>query len=983
MGETLTDNANPAELYDPKNLPADYLSLLNAICAQVSRSAYDERKNDMAEWDGSIFQEFCITMPKKLLNEFKAEFSALTGNKYQTFYRTKSQGINHYSAKAAFCLSAKIQKVPLQEFLEKFIRHCVDSTHEIEAMKEHASTVEKILQNRLERNRKPESNAPSLSIQDQITIKNEIDWIKQKLGFYPYRRENSHLTPPGEYSIALIDAERLLVMAPGHADLTSLKASLLAHIGQTEQSLKLAEEAYRTNRTNPEIACTYASILCECKKFDQALDVISHAKTSTPKHPHILGFRGIILQKLEKYSEAIDELKEAIAQDKNYVNAHYWLAITYYKTGQIKKCKDILQTAISIAPDSIKIQEMMTTVMSLIGDYDDAKRIFLSKDSSQLSKAEKAFQEAIKVFEEGDFDRATDIISREVEQKNAIDPENTKEISKLYEMLANLFETQYGNDPNKSHLKHAREYNQKALIYAPSNAMALFKLAFLCFWDQEPKKSKEYIYQICDIKGHLEIGITRPETLFTHLSNELKENSITDYTAPLLWGLEKYPDSLQITVYLMMEYLDQNDVIEAEKLTGKACGIAKSVLTTAPNAISSMLFYDMAECLIRIDRASSNPELHQEEILSLLDACCSEEAVKFDGNHRLNAILLRGTYLREIGFKNDDEKLLQAAARDFEEVLNHVFRHKERDRWLSFNSDIAGIYGKLWNITNDATYLERKAIHLNDIYEEISIEESRINFLDTLFDLAHCYLEIGTQREDKDYLEKSELAFQYRHDLIDKNTESDLYLESCYFWGLACYRLSGIEFNQELHDRAIDCFENSTRSPIEQYVLFSWKHLGILYHRSGIKIQEKKLIKQAIKACQKAISLAGDNIIVKVETLHEIGAAYHNLGHIGSTLSQYKKAIAHYDAAMDMLESNTDTTVSKKHHATCLRSKGQSLLNIYDLIGRTDEKLLNEAFACLDTAITLADQSGLTELAQEVETLRTKIKEELKGETYG
>lgn len=982
MADTVTDNIESEDLYAPDSLPAEYFWLLDDICKELSRSFYDNRENDDPVWDGSVFRDFCIFMPEEKLAKFKEKCKAITGVQYRTFYKTDTQGIAEESGKAAFCLSAEIQEIALPRFLEQYIYRCFDRKFEVGAFKKHKSTVEKILRARPAQFRTPESNTPSLSIQDQITIKNEIDRIKQKLGFYPYRRENSHLTPPGEYSIALDDVERLLVMAPGHGELTSMKAILLSVLGQTYESLAFAENAYQNNSSSPEISISYTAVLCENKKYNQALDIISKVKNNNHKHPQISLLRGICLDQLERYEEAIQEYNTTINQDKTRIAAYCNLAIVYYKTNQMKKCENTLQTALAIFPDSIPVKEMLLIVTARKGDHDRVTEIFLSVDKRLVPETQATFFKAIEEFIKGNFNNAVEIVTIAIEQKNATNPDRKKEISELYEKLANLFEVQYGKDHNPNHFKHAKEYYQKALNFIPSNPTALFKLAFFRFSDQELKNSKEHIYKICDLKLHLEINFTRPDTLFTHLSNELKKHGIANYITPLFWGLDKYPDSLQISVYLMKEYLDQNNITGAEKLAESACKIANSVPVGQLDAAFFVFFYDLAECLIRINRMSSNPE-RQEDILSLLDACCSENVAKLDNDQRLEALRCRGAYSREVGFKNNNENLLQTAARDYEELLIHIFRHKERERWLSLNDDLADIYGKLWNITGDAAYLERKAIHLNDIYEEISIEENRNQFLETLFDLAHCYLEISDQRKDKDYLEKSEQAFQYRHDLIDKDAESDLYLESCYFWGLVCYRLSDIEFNQELHDRATDCFEKATKSPGEKYAFVSWEKLGVIYHSDGLKARDTKLIKKAIKTCQTAISLAGENVIEKAKILIEIGAAYHNLGHIGSTLSQFTKAIESYDAAMDMLRHDADTTWSKRLNAVCIRNKGQSLLNIYDLGGRTEETPLNEAFACFDSAITLADQAGYTELVQEVETIRTKVKKELKGETGG
>ena len=179
--------------------------------------------------------------------------------------------------------------------------------------------------------------------------------IRRDLDFYPYGKDKLAEDAPEKKEAALRKVEKLLPGSPNNVELLALKSCLLCSLKRPKEALEISGKLYKENRTNLDVAMSYAMTLGRLKKYRRSLNITREAQKLHPNSPTLSYFSGISLKFLQRYEEAIIELLHAISLDKDCIKPYKVLASIYTQTNKHEECEEVLKTALRIAPNNEKI----------------------------------------------------------------------------------------------------------------------------------------------------------------------------------------------------------------------------------------------------------------------------------------------------------------------------------------------------------------------------------------------------------------------------------------------------------------------------------------------------------------------------------------------------------------------------------------------------------------------------------------------------
>ncbi|MFH1537950.1 MAG: tetratricopeptide repeat protein [bacterium] len=166
-----------------------------------------------------------------------------------------------------------------------------------------------------------------------------------------------------------------------------------------------------------------AVTLFENGRLQEAVEKLKIASSQEPNNPIILSNLGYIYQALGRYNDGKRVLKQAISIDPMNMEAHNVLGICYYYIGEVEKAASEWEWVARVSPEN-EASRMNLAIARGEAEISEEplpeKRKFESapypKSKSDYA-AEELFYEAKKAYQNGDYQRAVNILHDVLEVK--------------------------------------------------------------------------------------------------------------------------------------------------------------------------------------------------------------------------------------------------------------------------------------------------------------------------------------------------------------------------------------------------------------------------------------------------------------------------------------------------------------------------------------------------------------------------------------
>lgn len=893
-------------------LHPDLKLLLDAIKLSVSSGAlkheYKTDDNGNLIWGGRIFYDFTVSMPDKYGSTYRALLEENGINYDKTYAKTSTQGIGLDKTPKILFLSARAQGKDFIAHIKDFMRYCETADLAAPMLKDREETIRRLLNGEFDR----AITQPKIPLQDQALIVQEVRRIKEVIGLYPYRKTQTD--PFENFSVhsTLSDIEKLLQSAPTNIDLLQLKAWLLNTSNKREEALAIAEKIYAQSPEHSDVITTYASVLNSLDRTDEAVEILKQGKSVQPESPVILLKLGMYLSGLGQYDEAIEALKAAIQKDSEYIPAYLYLGQAYFHLKQYQKSESVLRRALKISPNDTKLVVALNQALYGMGRFEEGEDLILSQvNETALPDVHSNFMRAIREFKKGDFDTAISVITEYIAalDENPLSDEGDK--AKALNNLANLFEVNYGKTRDKKHLTLAKEYYERALDLSENNETALFKVAFFCFIDGELETSKSCLEKLLTFDDYKELGFSAKDEIYASLSQSVQDYfPDADYRLPLLWYLEKEPESILILVGLARSYLNERDIKQANIYIDKALDVAGKLDPEKLSVMSTSVIMLLVNSLINNGEISPDHNGHQGGILTLLSIFSSKEAKKIESTIWRKALKLKCVLTLEEGIAEQDGAMIRSAIPDFELLLKDTLRHSDLESWRGVNVDLARAYLALWDLEQDIDDLKNTISYAKKAVEEFSKEEEYEGWFSLSNTIAEKLLQFGIAQEDVKPLE--EASRTYNDILQSLEEENQVWLECQFQFARTLQEIGFLTSNPAKYLEAANLFKtvleiDQRSGDIKDYSSSLYgAGLCLLQYCKLSEELDKDLLKESIACFSEIVQIQSvEDDPVQFATMYELygdglallGKANGDQSLIARAVEAYKKSVKGYKSA--------------------------------------------------------------------------------------
>jgi len=140
------------------------------------------------------------------------------------------------------------------------------------------------------------------------------------------------------------------------ADFLAVKATILFRLGDFEQSCQSFEAALAFDNVSAKVRASilnnYACLLAQMGNVDKALGILDNlAKDSDYFTPQAAVFnRGKIFFDRQNYEQAVSEFSRTVALAPEYVDAHYFLALSAFKLQNKALAKTEMEAVLFLDP---------------------------------------------------------------------------------------------------------------------------------------------------------------------------------------------------------------------------------------------------------------------------------------------------------------------------------------------------------------------------------------------------------------------------------------------------------------------------------------------------------------------------------------------------------------------------------------------------------------------------------------------------------
>ena len=925
-------------------------------------------------WEGYHFRDFInelVARHKKLENELDKIFSETKklGSVENFRKMPPMNGITKTHTKIVFEAVSKTLNIRLLECIVLFLEFCEREGKPlrlIELYDDNGKTLrERIIDIRgylgeLDKNENQRVQGisldkPALSLQDNITLRNEVKRIRDEIGFYPSRKHKCMPFDPKKYSEFVKDIDDLLISAPKDSELLVLKAWSLSQSGKLKEARHICEPLYIRDTNNLNVVISHANILGLCGDIDEAIEVLRTSKSEHPNSPLPPLKIGVYLFNQGRYQEAENEFLDAIEKDEDYIAPYSLLANVYIELKQYKKCEAVLRKVLKKSNHEVILLRKFYEILKGLGKESEAKRILDSIDVDKLSSTEAAYYNAMQVLYDDGIGNAAGILDEHISNLNYDPLKNESEQAEAFRILAGIFGAEFKRSRDVKHKDHAKSYYKKSIDIDPHDVSSLFYYAFFCCIDGDFESCQKLLSEIVGLENYVGVGFSNPCEMYAALSALLHQVENEHYAIPLIWCHEKYPENLLCVSELVHVYCKDGEVERAKKFIQIGLVLAEKVELQDINMVDAGAIFNLCKIALEVGKIDHDIRELREKSLDLLSMCCSDEVKARDIDIWKTALPVMAKEVYAFACEKNHEALYKKAVEANKLLLTTLMLHKDRDFWIEVNNDLIVAYDMLWEVTKNIEYLKEEVKYLNDLYIELDTDNEREDYLDISFDLAHRYMLIGNELSDNSFRKKSESIFSSRHELLCESKDKDLWIESCYFIGLSqlyiCKTSSYEESaNSEVFERIENNFLGVVKSSKKLYLTVAWHQLGELYLLEGNRIKEKSILLKGYDALNRALKLANkkNDPIQWANIQHNIGNVYQDIGAIEKSWADYKNAISPYQLAIKVYEQYEEF---KDIYMLYIFRLGLVFFSVYKFNKKARQSYLNKSIHCFDDVI--------------------------------
>lgn len=920
MNETLTGELSP-----------ENEGLLDDICKYVATSKIPEDidGNRIEPWDGSVLKDFM--WPKK---GFEEEFQALFLNdkpvKYTTFKKMNLDGISPDTAGKIFILSAGFYKRTPTEHLKKYIKYCDEIKFTPKSFEKHQSTIEEL--RKVEETdiaqATGENEPPTSSLQDFLTIDNEIDSIKQELKFYPQCKDHGDPIDINQCGVALKKVNKLLIHSPKHIDLLVLKVSLLLHSKNENEAMILSRKLYEENKENVSVVTAYSVVLHKSKDTIKALEIAIEGQKLDPNSVILLCWIANYHYALGNYELAIKESTRAQDLDPDYLLTYFQLAKYYKQTNQADKLVTVWKTAFQIASDNKYVRLGLITSLASQGKKEEAFQYYSTLSGKKDKDYESGYLMALKELSKENSTGAIAILMNNL-KSNFFSTEDSKGHTHWYMGLIYLYAYEHESD-NSKFLDYAIGCYEDVLKLIPRNFAANVGLAGCYYLKDDHERAKEHLDEASELNTDSADKKDFSWEMYSAVSYLARMKS-ADYILPLQWSAEKNKNCINSNIELAKAYISSDDQENSKTHADKALEISKTIASDikSPMEIANK-YYDLAELLVLFEEHWPEQSRYREDAIKLLEQCTEESIQKSNFSLWTKAMSKLASCHSKKGVTDKDTIQLDQAIKMYEKLLKEFPRYRCKEEWIEFTHQIAYSYRLIseidLNIKHPRTYVKL----WKEILQEITIESDRDRWLYTILGIAQGLKTICEIEFNDKNLEDSIEFFRFLLKVFNKDSDTDNWIRTHFELGKALRSLYTISNDLENLKDAKHSYCEIANMAEDLWQQEAWSAIGEISDSIATETNSADELLEAISIFKSSIRK-----INKVKSQanwsycqYELGYAYQRLGFFRSDCQAFLSSIQAFNDSIESSQNN-EGDLGYLSVADVFHYRGVSFMSLY------------------------------------------------------
>ncbi len=566
-----------------KTLSGETREFLKDIATLVSESENEKVPIDDVEWqlksadneisDWSLFSDFVTCVTQKGLKKQLKDFFVKNSISNSTAESIRSEGLGYDNAIKVFCLSAHYQNRPLDEFIKDYVLFCESQKFYPKSFLKNKPIVNDMLKE-YGKSLLDEEDLVSadgiISPQDTIVLENEIEDIKQLLGFYPRKKDQVVTLNTEELTVAANKVEALLSARPDDDAILTIKTILLLRQGKAKKALELSSKLFSRNDKDRTIRTNHAASLSANDKNKKAIEISLETLNDFNNNPLILSNTGYYFAKLKKYEEAIPYLLKAIRTDRHMIAPYFDCIKSLYMLGQVREARAIAKTGLRKFPDVPQLYLYYRDVLDGNPSAEMYENLLKLYDLDELPINSYRFSDLIEI-RKGTLEKQGKFFPEYIEDIE-INPICTEQdYTFAYSMYGQYWLNMYrAHNEEISYAENALDYYTKAIDLEPDyHHLHEMKAATLLILGQD-EDAKTCIATASSLAQSLNLPHVAEWHSYIFVCNCLVRHQPSLSTKPLLFLLETYQgDTDTFSEHLFFEIralLMENDTLDREML---------------------------------------------------------------------------------------------------------------------------------------------------------------------------------------------------------------------------------------------------------------------------------------------------------------------------------------------------------------------------------------------------------------------------------
>ncbi len=940
----------------PYDLHPEYEDLLKKVCDYCSSRFVIHLPPHISE--AAVFKAFIqssltTAQFKTLVSRFKTDSkdkSAPIQIKMHTFAVSNTGGLRPERAKEIFTNAAEISGKSDSEYLREFVEYC--KNHKVfknstfdKYGNQHRAFInkEKTIRMLLDSGFDSPGEVQPLSLQDSITIKNEIESIKKSINGYPYGKSKSFKPNSTNLEKAFLDVEQLLYAVPHNTDLLALKASLLIRRGQKEEAYKLSESLYHKAPKNLGVIVAHLAALRNAKEPQKALVIAQESKKQFPDSAFLAFQCGVCFEHLGQYREASNEYIQAINIDETFFWPYRGLIHCLRNTDTSSNIESFLKKGLSIYPnDAGLLVELMAELKRK--DKNEEAALYLKKLGSldNYFFNNIAFDDLTLFLEKDNFNEAKKLLYSQLntlEESHAKD----KDICQAYLSLAILFEMEFEESENFQLLQSQKECYLEMLKINPDSISACRGLVKIYLRLDEYQSARKYADQL---------GKNICSTDFYKFCLELSKNAenTKNRLRPFKWCIELFPYEIKAYIFLSSIYISTGDIELAREQLEAALKIHGSLFQGLHHNIDEAeSTLHLANTLLFWEKTSASSYFHFNKIKELYQRCRTDSIKQKDRKFWISASEHYGKFNLEALCRNENSKTLRETITVYEDLIKETSKLLNRKTWIEYCEQLSKLYRDLANIEKNTEHLEHSTKALKSLLPLIPQEDTEAeHWISIKRSIALNLYKLG---ELTNTSAPTKEAIEIFKETIDKASEQNLEylgLDISFDLSNAMYDLFTINSDPTLLMECIAINNRLIESPYKEFHPGAWQGMG----KSEFGLAEIQnnvdLAKESLQAFKKAVSYyEGKESILYPYNLQCMSSVMMFIADYDNDPKALREAESALNKAIPFYAPHGDNFIRE-----CLVKKAICLGKIYILGDYKEFSKLDEAIATYEKAMS-------------------------------